>query len=486
MKSTSITLSAGDKVLVGDRLVAVTNELASAFRPGDSIIGVPGSDVLLHVPSAENAVAHDAVSRAVEAFALMARVEQSQVTNFYRSFAAALEDDEIFGRIVRANAEDVRSAESRGRPTGRLLISDSMRADMIAGLMMWAESESTIDHIEAYVQRDGLEVELVRAPLGPVAFIFEGRPNVFADATGVLRSGNTVVFRIGSDALRTAEAIMEFAVRPALREAGLPEGAVSLVRSREHAAGWALFSDQRLALAVARGSGGAVAQLGAIARQAGIPVSLHGTGGAWLIVAPSADLERVYATVRWSLDRKVCNTLNVLCLTSEHLANSAPVVARAIGAAAQARDQNGIVHLVGDVSELNNALTSAGIDVRPAEQHELAREWEWDNEPELAIVVVDSVEEAIGLFNTHAPRFIVSVLSEDAGDHDSVWRECDAPFVGDGFTRWVDGQFALNKPELGLSNWEHGRILARPGVLSGDSVYSVRVRARQTDANLHR
>jgi glutamate-5-semialdehyde dehydrogenase len=53
-------------------------------------------------------------------------------------------------------------------------------------------------------------------------------------------------------------------------------------------------------------------------------------------------------------------------------------------------------------------------------------------------------------------------------------------------TRWVDGQFALNKPELGLSNWQNGRTLGRGGILSGDSVFSVRYRALQHDADLHR
>ena len=53
-------------------------------------------------------------------------------------------------------------------------------------------------------------------------------------------------------------------------------------------------------------------------------------------------------------------------------------------------------------------------------------------------------------------------------------------------TRWVDGQYAFNRPELGLSNWEHGRLLARGGVLSGDSVFTVRTRMRQDDPNLHR
>ena len=62
----------------------------------------------------------------------------------------------------------------------------------------------------------------------------------------------------------------------------------------------------------------------------------------------------------------------------------------------------------------------------------------------------------------------------------------DAPFVGDGFTRWVDGQYALDTPELGLSNWQGGRLLARGGVLSGDSVYTVRHRATIADPALHR
>jgi glutamate-5-semialdehyde dehydrogenase len=58
--------------------------------------------------------------------------------------------------------------------------------------------------------------------------------------------------------------------------------------------------------------------------------------------------------------------------------------------------------------------------------------------------------------------------------------------VGDGFTRWVDGQFALLRPELGLSNWQNGRLFARSGILSGDSGYSVRLRAHQSDPSLRR
>ncbi|MGH8534815.1 MAG: hypothetical protein ACREV1_19395 [Gammaproteobacteria bacterium] len=92
-----------------------------------------------------------------------------------------------------------------------------------------------------------------------------------------------MVFRIGSDAIGTARAIVAHALGRALDASGLPHGAVTLVDTASRARGWALLSDSRLALAVARGSGPAVAQLGAVAREADIPVSLHGTGSAWIV-----------------------------------------------------------------------------------------------------------------------------------------------------------------------------------------------------------
>ena len=49
----------------------------------------------------------------------------------------------------------------------------------------------------------------------------------------------------------------------------------------------------------------------------------------------------------------------------------------------------------------------------------------------------------------------------------------NAPFVGDHQTRWVDGQYALNKPELGLSNWQFGRLFGRGGVLSGSFAVTI-------------
>ena len=116
----------------------------------------------------------------------------------------------------------------------------------------------------------------------------------------------------------------------------------------------------------------------------------------------------------------------------------------------------------------------------------LGTEFEWEENPEFAIVLVDNIGEAVDLFNKFSPQFIVSVISESATEQQRVWSSTNAPFFGDGFTRWVDGQFSLLRPELGLSNWENGRLFGRSGILSGDSAFTVRLRAQQVDEKLHR
>ena len=124
--------------------------------------------------------------------------------------------------------------------------------------------------------------------------------------------------------------------------------------------------------------------------------------------------------------------------------------------------------------------------VSSAEETDLSNEFEWEENPEFAIVLVENVDEAIELFNEYSPQFIVSVISEDEAEQQRVWAGTNAPFFGDGFTRWVDGQFSLLRPELGLSNWENGRLFGRSGILSGDSAFTVRLRVQQTDEKLHR
>ncbi|HET9201023.1 MAG TPA: aldehyde dehydrogenase family protein, partial [Dehalococcoidia bacterium] len=313
----------------GNRLATVPDEVAERFKPGDRLLVVQTTGEVLHVPADQWEIATAAVSNAAAAFQALNSVEASAISAFFERFAANLENADTWSQIAAINQADVERAGAAGRSTTRLVATEKMRADMIDGLRAWADMPSPNGPFTT-LQHEGWRIDQVRSAYGVIAFVFEGRPNVLADGAGVLRSGNTAVMRIGGDALDTAKATLDLAIAPALQEAGLPPGCLQLVDSREHSAGWALFSDPRIGLAVARGSGPAVLTLGTLASQSGIPVSMHGTGGAWIIADETASADALKAAVYHSSDRKVCNTVNVVCLPRTRAAELAPVVVDAL------------------------------------------------------------------------------------------------------------------------------------------------------------
>jgi len=229
-----------------------------------------------------------------------------------------------------------------------------------------------------------------------------------------------------------------------------------------------------------------------------VPVSLHGTGGAWIVAADDADAEVFAEAVYHSLDRKVCNTLNTCCIVADRAADLLPVF---LGALDRAGDRLGVktkLHVVADhLDQIPDAwkgqvaIGRAAGDVTETQTSaldwsDLGHEWEWEASPELTLAIVDSVDHAIDLFNDLSPRFAASLISSSDDAHRHFFERIDAPFVGNGFTRWVDGQYALDRPELGLSNWEFGRLFGRGGVLSGDSVFTMRSRVTQTNPSIGR
>ncbi|MEY4547786.1 MAG: putative gamma-glutamyl phosphate reductase protein, partial [Pseudomonadota bacterium] len=203
--------------------MSVPESLRSAFRPGDSLVYAEAVDELLLIPEREKRGVERAVGAALQAFGELRATTAAQVQQFYQEFARRLADDSTWAEIARINGQDVADAKSRGRSTTRLVASERMRQGMIEGLRGWQALGGSRGRVLETIQRAGWAVDLVAAELGVVAFVFEGRPNVLADATGVLSGGNTVVFRIGRDAARTARCIMEVALRPALVSSGLPE-----------------------------------------------------------------------------------------------------------------------------------------------------------------------------------------------------------------------------------------------------------------------
>src|SRR3954463_7844933 len=225
-------LGAGQELVYGgNRVSVVSAELANAFKDGDHLVIVQGTGDLLHIPADQHSLVSAAVTDAFTAFTALAECSDDQITHFFECLAEKIEDDAGFSAVTTANVVDVDSASARGRSTTRLQLTAAMRSDVPPGLRSWAASPTRRQELIGSNDHDAWSVSSWRAPLGVVGFVFEGRPNVFADATGVLRQGNTEVLRIGSVPLAPAREIIGSCVEPALREAGLPMGSVRLVES---------------------------------------------------------------------------------------------------------------------------------------------------------------------------------------------------------------------------------------------------------------
>src|SRR6201987_820844 len=143
-------------------------------------------------------------------------------------------------KILAANAEDVAEVKAGGATAAfldRLTLTPSRIDAMADGVAIVRGIADPVGAVtESWQRPNGMVIERVRVPLGVIGVIFESRPNVAADA-GVLclKSGNAIILRSGSDSFRSCRAIHDCLVQ-GLREAGLPEAAITLVPTRDRAA----------------------------------------------------------------------------------------------------------------------------------------------------------------------------------------------------------------------------------------------------------
>ena len=144
--------------------------------------------------------------------------------------------------ILSANGEDVSAAEQKGMSKAmldRLALNSGRITEMANGLRDVAALPDPVGGADNMTKRpNGLLIAKRRVPLGVIAIIYEARPNVTADAAGLcIKSGNAVILRGGSEAIRTNMAVVRV-MNAAGAEEGLPAGAIGLVEdtSRETAA----------------------------------------------------------------------------------------------------------------------------------------------------------------------------------------------------------------------------------------------------------
>jgi glutamate-5-semialdehyde dehydrogenase len=357
--------------------------------------------------------------------------------------AARLVIERRYG-ILAANAADCEAAAGRlDEGTLDRLRLDDQRVDALARqVATMAELAPLGREVDAWTLPNGLRVSERRIPIGTVGANFEARPNVALDVAGqLLKSLNTAVLRTGGAALRTVTVLVDDVLRPALEAAGLPPGAVGLVRSPEREGARVLVSfPQRIPLVILRGSGETTAALARLAAESGVRTLAHAEGGGVLYIHGSASAEKALALVDASLDRLgVCNRLNLLLV-----------------------DRAASAQLPGMLAALSELGLEARGNVDGALPLDRRLGFEWANDPErvgtVTVALVDGVEEAVQIANRETSGLAAGIVAED---------EAAAEAFLDGYrgtaaywhatTRYTDGFELTGAPETGINvDWAPG------------------------------
>src|SRR5512134_429659 len=195
------------------------------------------------------------------------------------------------GRLKEENRKDLVAGKAKGLSAAmldRLELTDARIGQMAAGIEEVAALPDPVGEVERMERRpNGLWVGRMRIPLGVIGIIYESRPNVTADAAALcVKSGNAVVLRGGSEAIRSNTAIARV-LREALGASGLPADAVSIIEQTDRGAIDALLAAEEFVdLIIPRGGEGLIRS---VAEKSRIPVIKHYKGGCHIYVDEDAD-----------------------------------------------------------------------------------------------------------------------------------------------------------------------------------------------------
>jgi glutamate-5-semialdehyde dehydrogenase len=359
--------------------------------------------------------------------------------------ASAIRRDEA--RLLAANAEDVAAARSAGNDAAfvdRLTLTPKTIAAMADGLTEIAALPDPVGEISDLKYRpSGIQVGMMRVPLGVIGIIYESRPNVTADAAGLcLKAGNASILRGGSEAVRSNRAIVA-CIHEGLRAAGLPEAAVQAIATTDRAAvGYLIADDKHVDVIVPRGGKGLIER---IAREAKVPVIKHLDGVCHVYVDRDADLDRAIRIADNAKTQRYspCNTMETLLVHAD-------IAARVLPPLAAIYAEKG-VELRGD--ERARAIVRT---MTPATEDDWYTEY---LAPILAVRIVDSLDAAIDHIAKYGSQHTDAIVTEDYTNAMRFLREVDSSSVlVNASTRFADGfEYGLGA-EIGIStNKLHAR-----------------------------
>jgi glutamate-5-semialdehyde dehydrogenase len=288
--------------------------------------------------------------------------------------------------ILHENALDVADAKAARRPgamVDRLMLDEDRIMAMARGIRDVAALPDPVGEVDSgWRLPNGLEVIRKRVPLGVIAVVYEGRPNVTSDAAALcLKSGNAIVLR-GSSVARRSNGIIADVLAHALIEAEVPAEAIVSVAGDHDQLRELVQLKGLIDLVVPRGGEELKAFL---MEHSQVPVIYAASGNNHVYVHADADVAKaVKITVNAKVQRPgVCNAAETLLVHRDAAAEFLPLAAKALtGAGVQLRICDATRAVLGD----------AAADMPTATDDDYATEF---LDLRMAVRVVDSLAEAV-------------------------------------------------------------------------------------------
>jgi glutamate-5-semialdehyde dehydrogenase len=375
--------------------------------------------------------------------ARVAVVDLAAATRTEKDRALLLMADRLVERtddVVVANAVDVRNAREGGISEAmidRLTLTPARVVAMADGLRQLAALPDPVgDVVRGSTLANGLELRQVRVPFGVVGIIYEGRPNVTADAAGIcLKSGNAVLLRGSGSALSSNAAIVSV-LRKAVADAGLPAGSIQLLDATSRDSVKELMRARGLVdVLIPRGGASLIKT---VVEESAVPVIETGVGNCHVYVDAAADLEKALAITLNSKTQRLstCNTAESLLVHAEIADSFLPLVLEEFAVAG--------VRVHGDPR-----VVSYSDDVVPATRQDWGTEY---LSADISVAVVDSIDDALDHIRHYGTGHTEAIVSESLAATRHFTSRVDAAAVMvNASTRFTDGgEFGFGA-EIGIS-----------------------------------
>lgn len=348
-------------------------------------------------------------------------------------------------KIIEENKKDLDNARTKISDVmlDRLMLDEKRIKAMADAVRDVAKLPDPVGRIiDEFTRPNGLKITKVSVPVGLLAIIYESRPNVTSDAASLaLKSGNACVLRGGKEAINSNKAIVE-ALREGLKNAGLPEDAVSIVSdTSRNSATELMTATGKVDLLIPRGGAGLIR---ACVENAKVPCIETGTGICHIYVDEKADFKKALDIIENAKASRpsVCNAAEV-CLVNEKIAKEfLPLLEKRLGEEREARG----LHPV----EMKLDAKAAGIISGTA-----ADEKDFDTEfldYIIAVGTVKDVDEAADHIEKHSTHHSDAIITDDADAAKKFTAAVDSAAVYvNASTRFTDGgEFGLGC-EIGIS-----------------------------------